>query len=249
MGLPDTITSNGVAGAVSFARLQLSGGTDGYYAPTGFAGTFDQNGNPTNITSSAYASYRTFLQFDFSPTGRTGAPIRSSKRATPSAALRVRTALKSPRRWPTRTRPPTVPRRAIQRRQPFDGRRLGTLAEQADRRGRLYVHHHQERRRSESESAVATRCDHKVGDWPSLLHTSHCFPEMSPPQRGCDNLAQGCRVAATLGWRANLAFDPAGVARTGAKRNPVGVLDFSPSEAQGSRCAATLGSAMTPLRG
>ena len=68
VGLPDTITSSGVSGAVSFAQLKLSGGTDSYYAPAGFAGAFDQNGNATNTTEK-YSTYRTFLQFDFSPTG------------------------------------------------------------------------------------------------------------------------------------------------------------------------------------
>jgi hypothetical protein len=68
VGIPDTITSSGVPGAVTFARAQMSGGTDSYYAPAGFAGSFDQNGNATNTTEK-YSSYRTFLQFNFSPTG------------------------------------------------------------------------------------------------------------------------------------------------------------------------------------
>ena len=46
----------------------MSGGTDSYYAPAGFAGAFDDQMNPTNTTGK-YSSYRTFLQFDFSPTG------------------------------------------------------------------------------------------------------------------------------------------------------------------------------------
>ncbi len=73
--------------------------------------------------------------------------------------------------------------------------------------------------------------------------------EMSSPRRGRHNLAQGCRAAATLGMRAALVLNPIGVARASVRRNPVGVLDLSPSDTQGSRCAATLGYAMSPLRG
>ena len=53
----------------SFTIQSAQGSIVGCYAPAGFTGTFDKEGNASGTPGPGYSQFRTYLSFDFRPTG------------------------------------------------------------------------------------------------------------------------------------------------------------------------------------
>ncbi len=91
------------SGAVTF---QASSGTMNYASPTGFTGTFNQNGQANN-PGSGYAAEWTFLQYSFEPGHGLGGNVSGGilREAWIALALRVLTPAPPPTPRPLTTQP------------------------------------------------------------------------------------------------------------------------------------------------